>query len=57
MVDDVPFPKRGTASVGVARPYCGAVGRQANQQVAVSVLAAADTVFCSLNREFYLPRE
>jgi SRSO17 transposase len=40
VVDDVSFPKCGTASVVVARQYCGAVGKRANCQVAVSVHAA-----------------
>ncbi|MFK4548163.1 SRSO17 transposase [Streptomyces tendae] len=49
VVDDVSFPKCGTASVGVARQYCGAVGKRANCQVAVSVHAATDTASCPLN--------
>jgi SRSO17 transposase len=57
VVDDVSFPKCGTASVGVARQYCGAVGKRANCQVAVSVHAATDTKSCPLNWQLYLPRE
>ncbi|CAL9575554.1 hypothetical protein SUDANB145_04916 [Streptomyces sp. enrichment culture] len=57
VIDDVSFPKCGTASVGVARQYCGAVGKRANCQGAVSVHAATDTASCPLNRELYLPRE
>ncbi|WP_367838076.1 IS701 family transposase [Streptomyces rochei] len=57
VVDDVSFPKCGTASVGVARQYCGAVGKRANCQGAVSVHAATDTASCPLNWELYLPRE
>ncbi|MEU0744345.1 IS701 family transposase, partial [Streptomyces sp. NPDC006134] len=57
VVDDVSFPKCGTASVGVARQYCGAVGKRANCQVAVSVHAATDTASCPLDWELYLPRE
>ncbi|MFE7314102.1 IS701 family transposase [Streptomyces sp. NPDC057555] len=57
VVDDVSFPKCGKASVGVARQYCGALGKWANCQVAVSVHAATDTASCPLNWELYLPRE
>lgn len=57
VIDAVSFPKCGTASVGVARQYCGAVGKRANCQVAVSVHAATDTVSCPLWGQLYLPRE
>ncbi|MFF3249413.1 IS701 family transposase [Streptomyces sp. NPDC002870] len=57
VVDDVSFPKCGTRSVGVVRQYCGAVGKRANCQVAVSVHAATDTASCPLNWQLYLPRE
>ncbi len=57
VVDDVSFPKCGARRLGVARQYCGAVGKRANCQVAVSVHAATDTASCPLQWQLYLPRE
>ncbi|MGK3111335.1 IS701 family transposase [Streptomyces antimycoticus] len=56
-IDDVSFPKDGRMSVGVARQYCGALGKQANCQVAVSVHAVSDTASVPLQWRLFLPDE
>ncbi|WP_078954026.1 IS701 family transposase [Streptomyces globisporus] len=57
VIDDASFPKCGTRSAGVARQYCGALGKTANCQAAVSVQAATDTASSPLDWQLYLPGE
>jgi len=56
MIDETSFPKAGEASVGVARQYCGALGKVANCQVAVSLHWSTAQMSCPLLWRLYLPR-
>lgn len=55
IVDDTGFPKKGTHSVGVARQYCGQVGKQENCQVAVSLSVTTWTASLPIAWRLYLP--
>src|SRR3970040_2296663 len=55
IVDDTGFPKKGQHSVGVARQYCGVLGKQDNCQVAVSVSVANEAVSLPVGYQLYLP--
>ena len=57
IVDDTGFPKKGKHSVGVARQYCGQVGKQDNCQVAVSLSIANHHASLPIAYRLYLPRE
>jgi SRSO17 transposase len=57
ILDGTSFPKQGTASVGVARQYCGARGKVANCQTAVTVALWTGTRAWLLGASLYLPEE
>jgi len=55
VIDDTTFPKKGRHSVGVARQYCGVVGKEDNCQavVSMSLVNASMSVPCAYR--LYLP--
>lgn len=57
IVDETGFVKKGTHSAGVARQYCGRVGKKENCQVAVSLSAATAAASLPIAWRLYLPEE
>ena len=55
VVDDTGFPKKGKESVGVARQYCGQVGKQDNCRVAVSLSVTTDSASMPVAYRLYMP--
>ena len=56
IVDETAFPKAGEHSVGVARQYCGTLGKVANCQVAVSLHWSSAEASCPVLWRLYLPK-
>ena len=57
IIDDTAFPKKGHHSVGVARQYCGQLGKQENCQVAVSLSVATHQASLPVAYRLYLPQD
>src|SRR5215831_650971 len=57
IIDDTGFPKQGKHSVGVARQYCGRLGKQDNCQVAVMLSLANHHASLPVAYRLYLPKE
>ena len=57
IIDDTGFPKKGEHSVGVARQYCGQLGKTDNCQVAVSLSLANHHASLPVAYRLYLPEE
>ena len=55
VIDDTGFPKKGKASVGVARQYSGTLGRTDNCQVATSLHLASEAGSGCIALRIYLP--
>jgi SRSO17 transposase len=57
ILDNTTLPKKGEHSVGVARQYCGALGKIANCQSIVSLQCVAGKVHFPVSAKLYLPEE
>jgi SRSO17 transposase len=55
VVDDSGLPKKGDLSVGVARQYCGELGKVANSQVLVTLTLARGEVPLPVGLRLFLP--
>lgn len=56
ILDPTAFPKRGDQSVGVARQWCGQLGKLENCQVGVNLTYVSEHGHTFLDRRLYLPR-
>src|SRR3954447_16547224 len=57
IVDGCDFPKQGAHSVGVARQWCGALGKVANCQASVVACYASARGFTLVDRRLYVPED
>src|SRR4051794_24644620 len=57
VIDPSAFPKKGTESCGVARQWCGRLGKLENCQVGVFLAYAARDGYAPLDRQLYLPED
>jgi len=57
VIDPSAYPKKGTESCGVARQWCGRVGKVDNCQVGVFLAYAAQAGYGPLDRQLYLPKD
>lgn len=57
IIDGCDFPKQGTHSVGVARQWCGALGKVANCQASVVACYASLHGYTLVERRLYMPEK
>ena len=57
VIDDTALPKKGALSAGVARQYCGQLGKTANCQALVSLTLARGEVPVPVALRLFLPEE
>jgi SRSO17 transposase len=55
MVDETGFPKKGQDSVGVARQYCGTLGKVDNCQVGVFAAYASRQGYALVDKRLFMP--
>lgn len=56
VLDETGFPKKGTKSVGVARQYCGTLGKVGNCQLGVFLAYVSERGHALIDARLYLPR-
>jgi SRSO17 transposase len=57
IIDGCDFPKQGRHSVGVARQWCGALGKVANCQASVVACYASRHGYTLVDRQLYMPEK
>jgi SRSO17 transposase len=57
ILDGCDFPKQGSHSVGVARQWCGALGKVANCQASVVACYASRHGYTLVDRRLYMPEK
>jgi SRSO17 transposase len=57
VLDETDIPKKGTASVGVAKQYCGAVGKLDNCLIATLLTYSTSRGHVFLDRRLFLPKD
>jgi len=57
IIDGCDFPKQGSYSVGVARQWCGTLGKVANCQASVVACYASQRGYTLVDRRLYMPEK
>jgi len=57
VIDPSAFPKKGTHSCGVARQWCGRLGKKENCQIGVFLAYVSSKGHAPLDRRLYLPKD
>jgi SRSO17 transposase len=53
--DETGFIKKGKASIGVARQYCGTIGKVDNCQVGVFAVYASEHGYAIVDKRLFIP--